>query len=48
MAEYLDIAQPIVEKTGEGEYVATRYFEDWIQGIVVSTGGEGSTSITEI
>jgi hypothetical protein len=48
MAEYLDIALPIVEKDPEtGEFKATQYFEDYLFQIVKATGGEGSEIITE-
>ncbi len=49
MAEFLDIALPIVEKDPEtGEFKATPYFEDYLHGIVRDQGGEGSTIITEV
>jgi len=49
MAEYLDIALPIVEKDPDtGEFKATPYFEDYLYQIVRATGGEGSETITEV
>jgi len=49
MANYLDIALPIIEKDpATGEFKATPYFEDYLYQIVRATGGEGSETITEI
>lgn len=49
MAEYLDIALPIIEKDPEtGELKATPYFEDYLYRIVQATGGEGSGTVTEV
>ena len=49
MSEYLDLSLPIVEKDPDtGEYKATPYFEDYLHSLVVSTGGEGSTTVNEV
>jgi len=49
MAEYLDLAQPIIEIDNETkEFKATPYFEDYLFQIIQAIGGEGSTTINEI
>lgn len=48
MANYLDLALPIVEKDDNGEFKATPYFEDYLYQIIKATGGEGSQAISEI
>ena len=49
MAEYLDIAQPIIEIDNETkEFKATPYFEDYLFQIIQGLGGEGSTIVNEI
>ena len=42
MANFLDIALPIVEKNELGEFRATPYFEDYLFQIINSIGGEGA------
>ncbi len=49
MADYLDIALPIIEKDPDtGEFKATPYFEDYLYQLVKATGGEGSETTTEV
>ena len=49
MAEYLDIAQPIIEIDPDTkEFKATPYFEDYLFNIIQGLGGEGSTVISEV
>jgi len=49
MANYLDLALPIVEKDPDtGEWKATPYFEDYLYELVKATGGEGAETITEV
>ena len=49
MAEYLDVTQPVVYLDKEtNEYKETPYLEDILQGYVISAGGEGSDTITEV
>ena len=49
MAEFLDIAQPIIEVDPDTkELKATPYFEDYLYGIIAALGGEGSTIISEV
>ncbi len=42
MADFLDLAMPIVEKDDNGDLIATPYFEDYLFQIINSIGGEGS------
>ena len=49
MADYLDIALPIIEKDPDtGELKATPYFEDYLYQLVQATGGEGAETVTEV
>ena len=49
MADYLDIALPIIEKDPDtGEFKATPYFEDYLYQLVQATGGEGAETVTEV
>ena len=46
MAEFLDIAQPIIEVDRDtNEMVATSYFEDYLYRIIQAVGGEGADTI---
>ena len=47
MANYLDLAMPIVEKDNNGDFKATTYFEDYLFQIISSIGGEGAESIVD-
>ena len=45
MAEYLDVAQPIIEIDSlTKEFKATAYFEDYLYRIIQGLGGEGAPS----
>lgn len=49
MAEFLDIAQPIIElDVATNEFKATPYFEDYLYSLVTAVGGEGSDTINNI
>ena len=49
MAEFLDIAQPIIQIDPDTrELKATAYFEDYLFQIIQSLGGEGSSIISEV
>lgn len=47
MANYLDLAMPIVVKDDNGTFKATPYFEDYLFQIITSIGGEGAESIVD-